>query len=75
MDIQEKLFARLKEYKDSLKNASLTLETSFDELGFDSLDKLEMLMEIESEYDITFPEDLSIATMGELVAKIKELKA
>jgi len=74
MNIQEKLFARLKEYKDSLKNANLTLETSFDELGFDSLDKLEMLMEIESEYDITFPEDLNISNMGELVAQIEELK-
>jgi|GEM_PF-1187993 len=74
MDIQEKLFARLKEYKDSLKNANLTLDTSFDELGFDSLDKLEMLMEIESEYDISFPEDISLSNMGELIAKIKELK-
>ncbi|MCL2555887.1 MAG: phosphopantetheine-binding protein [Firmicutes bacterium] len=74
MDIQQQLFERLKEYKDSLKNVNLTLETSFDELGFDSLDKMEMLMEIETEYSITFPDELNISNMGELVAKIKELK-
>jgi len=74
MSVQEKLFAKLKEYKDSLKNTQLTSETTFDDLGFDSLDKLEMLDAIETEYNISIdnPEDLK--TMGELAAKIEELK-
>jgi len=72
--IKDQLFIKLREYKDNLKNVELTEDTSFDQLKFDSLDKLEMLMEIESVYGIEFPEDLQISTMGELIKTIEKLK-
>jgi acyl carrier protein len=72
-EIQEKLFKRLREYKG--KEIDLKLDTTFDELGFDSLDKVEMLMELEEEYGVTFDDDLQVATLGELIKKISELKA
>ena len=73
MEIKDELFLRLREYRPDLKG-EISLDTSFDQLGFDSIDKLELLLKIEEGYDITFPDDLTVNNMGELIAKIKELK-
>jgi acyl carrier protein len=36
----------------------IRLETTLEELGADSLDKVEMLMELEEEFGVTIPDDL-----------------
>lgn len=43
-----------------------------DDLGADSLDAVDLIMSIEDEFDITFPEDAAtkIQTVGDLVAYI-----
>ncbi len=35
----------------------ITIDTTFDELGFDSLDGLNLVFELEEEFDLTIPDD------------------
>ena len=72
MDILAKLNEIAKEYRgeDGLK-----LGDNFTDLGFDSLDKVELVMAIEDKFGITFPDDLQINTVDELIEKIEELRA
>lgn len=72
MNIKESLAEMLKTFKG--KSITFTDSTTFDELGFDSLDKVEMLMELEEKYQISFEDDIQISTFGELIQKIEQLK-
>lgn len=56
----------------------ITMETTFTEdLGADSLDVFQIIMGIESEFDIEIPSDAaeSIETVGDAVEAIKNAKA
>ncbi len=46
------------------------------DLGADSLDVVEMLMSLESEFDITVPEEdaVNIKTVGDIVSLIEQKK-
>ena len=48
--------------------------TTFDELGFDSLDQVDLVMQVEEKFGITLSEDLMVTTVGELAAEIDKLK-
>ena len=53
----------------------IKMETSFvNDLGADSLDKVELVMEFEDEFDINIPDEDAekIQTVGEAVKYIKE---
>jgi acyl carrier protein len=53
----------------------VTLETKFaDDLGADSLDQAELVMEFEDEFDINIPDDAEgkIKTVGDTVKFIEE---
>jgi len=53
----------------------VTLEASFtNDLGADSLDTVELIMEFEKEFNIAIPDDQAekIATVGEAVKYIEE---
>lgn len=53
----------------------ITAETSFvNDLGADSLDTVELVMELEEEFDINIPDDAAekIQTVGEAVKYIQE---
>ena len=67
----EKIFA---EYKDDLEPGTLTEETSFEELNFDSLDVVDLLMSIEDEFELEIPDEETdkIKTVGELVQYIED---
>ncbi|MDO4585333.1 MAG: acyl carrier protein [Planctomycetia bacterium] len=56
----------------------LTMETSFiNDLGSDSLDLVELVMELEEEFGITIPEEATddVQTIGDVVEHIeKELE-
>lgn len=69
--------ATLKEIVDDYKgeNIALTAETTFDDIGFDSLAKVELMMQVEEKFGVELGDDLVVNTVGELVAKIDELKA
>lgn len=72
MDIKNKLAEVLREYRG--ENLNINEETTFDQLGFDSLDKVELLMKIEEEFGIVFEDELQVETVGQLVDKITCLK-
>ena len=73
MTTLEKLKEILSDCK--VEDIDITPETTFDELDFDSLDKVDIVMQIEEAYDISLGENLQLSTVGELIAKIDEAVA
>ena len=73
--IFEKLSKLLAEHADA-EVSEITMETTFESLGIDSLDTVEMVMELEEELGVELELDEKVATVGELVkfieSKIKE---
>lgn len=66
-----KVFADFKKVSvDEIKN-----ETTFEELGFDSLDGLNLIFELEEEFDIMIPDDKvqSMKSVAEAVEGIEWL--
>lgn len=64
--------------KLGVSEAEVTLEASFtNDLGADSLDTVELIMEFEKEFDIQIPDDQAenIATVGQAVSYIEAAKA
>lgn len=72
MDILNELNEIVKDYREGV---TLTEDSVFAQLGFDSLDRVELIMAVEEKFDITFPDDIQIETVKELIDKINELKA
>lgn len=73
MNILEKLQEILSECKG--EDLTITPETTFDELKFDSLDKVDIVMQIEEAFDISLGDNMQLSTVGELIAKIEEAVA
>ena len=73
METLEKLKEILGECKR--EDIDVTPETTFDELNFDSLDKVDIVMQIEDAYGITLGDNLQLSTVGELIQKIDEAVA
>ncbi|MBF0597725.1 acyl carrier protein [Faecalibacter rhinopitheci] len=62
--------------KLGVDESEVTLEASFtNDLGADSLDTVELIMEFEKEFDIQIPDDQAekIATVGQAVRYIEDL--
>ncbi len=58
-----------------VEESAVTMEASFvDDLGADSLDIVELIMGLETEFDIEIPDEEAekIATVGDAVNYIKE---
>lgn len=70
MDILQKLEDIVSDYKG--EKITLKPETTFDDLGFDSLDKVELLMKIEEEFSFQFPDDIQVGAVSELIDTIKQ---
>jgi acyl carrier protein len=63
--------------KLGVEESEVTLDASFtNDLGADSLDTVELIMEFEKEFGITIPDDQAekIATVGDAVAYIEANK-
>lgn len=61
--------------KLSVEESEVTNEASFtNDLGADSLDTVELIMEFEKEFSISIPDDKAekIATVGDAIAYIEE---
>ena len=61
--------------KLGVDEAEVTTAASFtDDLGADSLDTVELIMEFEKEFDIQIPDDKAekITTVGDAISFIKE---
>ena len=58
--------------------STVTMGTKFeDDLSADSLDLVELIMELEERYDVTIPDEdaQSIGTVGDAVVYIEKLQA
>ncbi len=74
MSIEEKLKEMIiKQFGESEK--TVTLETSFlNDMGADSLDIVELVMELEDEFDVSIPDEDAekMQTVGDVVKFINE---
>jgi len=68
--IFEKLTKLLAEHTD-IDVSEITAETTFESLGVDSLDTVEMVMELEEELEVELELDEKVETVGELVKFIE----
>ena len=71
------VFNRVKEIivdELGVEEASVTIESTLEDLGADSLDLFELVMALEDEYSVEIPsEDLEkLATVGDVVDYLKE---
>ena len=53
--------------------STVTAESTFDSLGIDSLDMVELICDLEEKCDVEFGEPEGIETEGQLVAHIDSL--
>jgi len=63
--------------KLGVEESEVVIEASFtNDLGADSLDTVELIMEFEKEFDISIPDDQAekIQTVGEAISYIEENK-
>lgn len=65
----EKITAIFRDYKED-DALEISETTSFDELGLDSLDTVELIMRIEEEFGVTIEMAENIKTIGDLMAII-----
>lgn len=72
--VQEKIIEMLAEKLDC-EVSEINEESTFSEMGIDSLDVAELVMNLEDEFGVSLEMDASLNTVGALVKKIEELKA
>jgi acyl carrier protein len=56
---------------------TITLDTTFEELNVDSLDKINISFEVEEAFEIAIPDDAlgSLKTVGDVVRGVEQLVA
>ncbi len=52
--------------------STITMDSTFESLGVDSLDTVEMVMDLEESLNVQLELDKKVETVGELVAIIEE---
>ena len=72
--IMEKLIELLAEHLGQAPE-SITADSTFEALGVDSLDTVELLMELEEHLGIEIELDEKVTTVGELVAFVEKKMA
>lgn len=75
-EIQSKVFAIVAD-KLGVEEENITVDSSFiNDLGADSLDTVELIMEFEKEFDVTIPDEDAekISTVGSAIEYLKSKK-
>lgn len=70
--IFQKIVELLKEHRE-IEGADLTPETKLDEIGLDSLDRVELVMALEEAYEVQIELDPSLQRIEDLVERIRTL--
>ena len=70
----EKVAKVLAEYKE-ISPSEITIDTTFDELGFDSLDIVEIVMNLEEVFELELEMNESLVDVKSLIAYIESLQA
>lgn len=68
----EKVKTILANYKE-IDESTIELDTTMESLGIDSLDTVELVMNLEDEFDVEIEVDEDIKTVGDLVKIIEGL--
>jgi len=69
----EKITELLREYKNE-PDLEVTAESTFQEMELDSLDTVELVMNLEDEFGITIEMDENIQSVGDLIKLIENTK-
>ncbi|WP_373484162.1 acyl carrier protein [Acetobacterium sp.] len=69
--VLEKVVEILRNYKDE-QDLEVTMDSTFEELELDSLDTVELVMEIEEAFDTSIEMDGEIKTIGDVVTLIEK---
>ena len=69
--VLEKVVEILRNYKDE-QDLEVTMNSTFEELELDSLDTVELVMEIEEAFDTSIEMDSEIMTIGDVVTLIEK---
>jgi len=74
--VSEKVIHVFSEFK-KVPPEEIRPETTFDELGFDSLDGLNLIFELEEEFDLVIPDDKaqSMRSVSQVIEGIESLLA
>ncbi len=66
--VTKKVFALIADYADT-SPGQITMETTFEELGLDSVDGLSIMAELEDVFDVSLPSDdvLGMTRVGQAV--------
>lgn len=67
----EKVAKILAEYKD-IDVSEISPESTLEELGLDSLDTVDLIMQFEDEFEVSLEVDEKMKTVGDLVKLIQE---
>ena len=72
--VAERVRQILADYKKN-EPAEVSTDATFEELGFDSLDGLNIVFELEEAFDITIPDDKAqeMKSVGQIIAEIEAL--
>ena len=70
----EQITKILREYKSD-DDLQVTEASTFEELELDSLDLVQLVMDVEEEFNVTIEMDIPIATVAELMDVIKKANA
>ncbi len=70
----EKVVKTIRNYKED-ESLEIKPESTFAELGLDSLDTVELVMSLENEFEITIEMNEDIKTVGDVVKVIEDAKA
>ncbi|HNW04184.1 MAG TPA: phosphopantetheine-binding protein [Oscillospiraceae bacterium] len=66
----ERIAKVINDYKES--NLDITEETTFADLELDSLDMVELIMNLEEEFGVSIEMDGAIKTVGDLMAVLQK---
>ncbi|MBC3898822.1 acyl carrier protein [Acetobacterium malicum] len=69
--VLEKVVEILRNYKDE-QDLEVTMASTFEELELDSLDTVELVMEIEEAFDTSIEMDGELQTIGDVVTLIEK---
>ncbi|HAZ05723.1 MAG TPA: acyl carrier protein [Acetobacterium sp.] len=69
--VLEKVVEILRNYKDE-QHLEVTMDSTFEELELDSLDTVELVMEIEEAFDTSIEMDGELTTIGDVVELIEK---
>ena len=69
----EKVAKILADYKD-MDVSEITMDSSFTDLKLDSLDTVEIIMNLEDEFGVSIEMSEDLKTVGDIVALLDEVK-